>query len=350
MVLRVVVGYTGGVGAQVLRLLLRDPGFDVAGVLVHHAEKDGRDIGELAGLDPVGMAATRDVDRLVALKADVLSWHGRTWEPSTIARFLRAGTSVYSGIGGWFLPGRPEFAEIQAAAEAGGAAFIAGGSIPGLVSDVLPLFVSGYSAEVRMVRAWQSNHVAHYPSAAQLEQGLGFGVPVEPGAGPSPVDEMWLWGIEQSARIVAAGLGIPFDEVRITGKEFGRSPEDMVLEPSGLRVAKGTPAGVRWTFTAFSRGAAFYELVNEQTARLDLGEGWRSSEQDPNWRVLIEGTPSITCQIGFPDEENGTDQGSALNAARAVNFLPRIAAAAPGWRTVLDVPAPVGTRLDKAPG
>jgi 4-hydroxy-tetrahydrodipicolinate reductase len=161
---------------------------------------------------------------------------------------------------------------------------------------------------------------------------------------------MWLWGIEQSARIVAAGLGIPFDDVRITGKEFGLSPEDMVLEPSGLRVAKGTPAGVRWTFTAFSRGTAFYELVNEQTARLDLGEGWRSSEEDPNWRVLIEGTPSIACQIGFPDEEAGTDQGSALNAARAVNFLPRIAAAAPGWRTVLDVPAPVGTRTDKAAG
>ena len=36
------------------------------------------------------------------------------------------------------------------------------------------------------------------------------------------------------------------------------------------------------------------------------------------------------------------DHVSALNAARALNFLPRIAAAGAGWRTVLDVPAPVG--------
>ena len=49
MVTRVVVCYTGGVGSQVIRLLADDPAFQVAGVLVHHEEKEGRDAGDLAG-------------------------------------------------------------------------------------------------------------------------------------------------------------------------------------------------------------------------------------------------------------------------------------------------------------
>lgn len=99
----------------------------------------------------------------------------------------------------------------------------------------------------------------------------------------------------------------------------------------------------------YSEGEAFYQVVNEQTARLDCCEGWRTSVDEPNWRVLIEGSPTVTAQFGFaPGGDDEPDHVAALNAARAVNFLPRIAAAAPGWRTVLDVPAPVGTRYVKA--
>jgi hypothetical protein len=351
MALRVVVCYTGGVGSQVIRNVVQDPTFELVGVLVHSEAKDGLDVGEIVGIGPIGLAATRDVDSLVALRADVMAWHSLTWDPPVIARFLRAGTSIYSSIGGWYLPSEPEFDELQAAAIEGGAALVAGGNIPGLISDVLPLFASGYSAGVRMIRATQSDHVPTYPSAAQLEQGVGFGVaspPFDPTAELSVTDTMWLWGIKQSASIVAQGLGIPCDEVRITNKEYAPSPEDMTLQPSGLHIAQGTPAGVRWTFTAFSGGEAFYELTNEQTARLDLGDGWRSDESAANWRVRIEGTPSIVVEFGFPHgETEEPDHVASLNAARATNFLPRIAAAEPGWRTVLDVPAPVGTRYAK---
>jgi hypothetical protein len=344
MALRVVVCYTGGVGSEVVRHVVRNPDFELVGVLVHHEEKDGKDVGELVGIPPVGVTTTRDVDALVALGADAMAWHSVGWEPPVIAKFLRGGTSVYSSVGGWFLPSEPEYEELQAAAEEGGAALIAGGNIPGLISDVLPLFASGYSAGVRVINAWQSDYVPHYPSATQLQQGLGFGVPVDPSGELSGTDQAWLWGIGQSAQIVARGLGIPCSEVRLTNKEYALAPEDMVLQPSGLKIAEGTPAGVRWTFSAFSGDDEFYRLINEQTARLDCGEGWRTSEKEPNWRVLIEGSPSITCEFSAVHSDEGPDPVAALNAARAVNFLPRIAAAAPGWRTVLDVPAPVGTR------
>jgi len=350
MALRVIVGYTGGVGSQVARMVLADPAFELVGVLVHSEEKDGKDVGAIIGGDPTAIMATRDIEALVALKADVLSWHGVSWEPEIIARFLRAGTGVYSSMGGWYLPSEPEFESIQSAAEAGGAALIAGGNIPGLISDVLPLFCSGYSSNVRMVRARQADHVPHYPSALQLGQYLGLGGPVgerpfDPDAALSPADQGWLWGISQSASIVAQGLGIPLDSVRLTNKEYAAAAEDVVLRPSGLEIAKGTAIGVRWTFTALSDGQPFYEVVNEQTAALGLGAGWRQSADEPNWRVVVEGTPSVEASFGVLGAHDDPDHVAVLNAARAVNFLPRVAAAAPGWRTVLDVPAPVGTRF-----
>ncbi|MBB2497407.1 dihydrodipicolinate reductase [Aquipseudomonas ullengensis] len=355
MTLRVIVCYTGGVGRELVRQLLHNPAFELVGVLVHSADKEGLDVGEIVGVDPVGLKATRDLAALTALRADVMSWHGLKWEPEVIARFLRAGTSVYSGIGGWYLPSQPEHQMLQEAAAQGGAALVAGGNIPGLISDVLPLFCSGYSSNIRMVRARQRNYIPHYPSAVQMGQYLGIGQPLpaaafDPSAAPSEIDKLWMWGIAQSAALVAQGLGVAMDELRLTNKEFGASPADMVLQPSGLAVAKGTAAGVRWTFTAFTGGQPFYELINEQTVRLDIGAGWRDVEDAPNWRVVIEGSPTIQCELGLVADPAAPDHVAALNAARALNFLARIAAAAPGWRSVLDLPAPVGTLAARRPG
>ncbi|MCK0516722.1 dihydrodipicolinate reductase [Williamsia sp. DF01-3] len=344
--IRVIVGFTGGVGSALARMVISNPGYELVGALVHAEDKAGKDIGDIVGVAPIGVTATRDIDELVALNADVLSWHGVRWEPEVIATFLRAGTNVYSGIGGWYLPSEPEFDLIEQAAAEGGSSLIAGGNIPGLISDTLPLFASGFSANITKVTARQSNHVPNYPSAVQFSAGLGFGAPIpsephDPDAPLSVVDELWTWGIRQSAQIVAQGLGLPFHEVKITRKDYAAAPDDLVLAPSGLEVKQGTVAGVRWTFTAFSGGTPYYELVNQQTCVLGLGPDWRQSESEPNWRVTIEGTPNIEVVLGVGDVE-GPSHVSDLNAARALSMFARLVAADPGWRSVLDVPAAVG--------
>ncbi|OHV60589.1 dihydrodipicolinate reductase [Pseudofrankia sp. BMG5.36] len=348
MGIRVVVCYTGGVGSQAIRLLAGEPGLELVGVLVHHEDKDGRDVGELVGIGPVGLVATRDVDALVALRADCVLWHSLTWEPEVIARFLAAGTNVYSSMGGWWPPFIPAEREIldRACAE-GGSTFLAGGNIPGLVSDVLPLFVSGYAGQVEKIRCWQSDYVPHYPGAQQLQGALGMGLPVPEDQSPTEADQGWIWGIRQSAEIVAAGLGFELTDVRVTRKEYAAALEDAVLHPSGLEVKKGTIAGARWTFTAYTGAdgdVPFYEVVNEQTVGLGLAPGWRVSEDEPNWKVEISGIPTITCVFDLAFDPD-LEPVSALNAARAVNTIPILVAAEPGTKTVLDVPAPRAATL-----
>lgn len=343
--LRVIVCYTGGVGRQIIRLLKGHPGMELAGVLVHDQKKEGVDAGLLSGIEAMGITATCNLEKLLAVPADCALWHGKSWSPDIVERFLRRGINVYSGIGGWYLQGEPELAALEDACQAGNTTLVAGGNIPGLISDVLPLFVSGYAGRVTSIRAWQRGYNAHYPSAVQLSQGCGFGIPVQQQTSGAMVDDLWLWGMRQSARMVADGLGLVLDDVKITNKEYALAPEDMVLQASGLHIPAGTPAGVRWTFTAFSDGRPFLEIVNEQVASLALGPGWRQRADEPNWRVEIEGAPRICCELSAQAGEDGTDHAAALNAARAVNFAPGVVAAAPGCRSILDLPAPHATHF-----
>ena len=65
--LRVVQWATGKVGRGSLKALIQHPVLDLVGLYVHSEAKEGKDAGELCGLDPVGIAATRNIDDIVAL-------------------------------------------------------------------------------------------------------------------------------------------------------------------------------------------------------------------------------------------------------------------------------------------
>src|ERR1700733_16325298 len=68
--LRVVVWATGGIGSIAIHAIQRRPNIELVGVWVHSPEKDGKDAGELANGEPLGLQATNDADALIALKPD----------------------------------------------------------------------------------------------------------------------------------------------------------------------------------------------------------------------------------------------------------------------------------------
>src|SRR5271154_270769 len=62
--IRVVQCFTGGVGSECVRRIVKPPDMTLVGVLVHSADKDGKDAGELVGIGPIGISATRDLDQI----------------------------------------------------------------------------------------------------------------------------------------------------------------------------------------------------------------------------------------------------------------------------------------------
>src|SRR5258707_1246188 len=67
---RVIQWATGSIGQISIQSFARNPQFELVGCYVTSSEKVGRDAGELAGIDPVGVIATDNVDEILALDAD----------------------------------------------------------------------------------------------------------------------------------------------------------------------------------------------------------------------------------------------------------------------------------------
>jgi hypothetical protein len=333
--------YTGGVGSEIVRRLAGHRGLELVAVLVHSDEKAGLDSGTVVGAEPNGIVTTQSIEDVLAAKPDAAVYSGMLWDVDLIERLLRAGVNVYTGMGGYYLPGQPEFERLDAAAKQGDASFAAGGNIPGLISDVFPLFVSGYTGRIRAIRAWQRNHVSTYPSGVQIQTGLGIGVPPGDGEQQAAVDGGWVWAMRQSANMVAAGLGIECTDLVLADKRIALADEDVVLPASGLLVKAGTVAGAQWTFVASAGDRQFLTITNEQTAVLGLGPGWRENHDEPPWRVEIDGEPPVVATFGWPDGVEPGAANSLLNVSRAMNTIPRLVAAPAGCVSVLDFPAVV---------
>ena len=341
--IRVVQCYSGGVGAEIARRLIAHPRMDLVGLLVHSADKDGRDAGDVVGISPIGVTATRSLDDIIALKPDAAIWSAQGYHPESIARLLEAGINVYTGLGGYYLDGEPEERMLRDACLKGGASFAAGGNIPGLISDVLPIFLSGFTGNVRAIKAFQRNHVAHYPSAVQLRDGLGLGRPPVEDDVSRQLDAGWEWLMRLSAKMVAAAIGIPFTALRTVGKELGIAPETVTLPGSGLEIPAGSVGGVRWTWTAYSEDRPYLTIVNEQTAVYGIGPGWREDDTTPAWTVEMDASPPMIATLSWPAGESAAECNAHLNAARAINMIEALVVAPPGCHSVLDLPMIRGT-------
>ena len=70
--LRVAVWSTGGIGSIAIRAIHRRPDLELVGVWVYTPEKVGRDAGELANGEPIGLAVTDDADALLDLHPDCI--------------------------------------------------------------------------------------------------------------------------------------------------------------------------------------------------------------------------------------------------------------------------------------
>jgi len=348
--LRVAQCFTGAIGSEIIRRMADHAQMQLVGVLVHDAEKAGKDSGTLVGAAPNGIITTASLDDILALKPDGIIWSGKTYDVEAYARILEAGINLYTGMGGYFIEGAPEEPQLAAAAAKGDSSFCAGGNIPGLISDVLPLFLTGYSGKITQIRATQRNHVASSHSAFQLAQFVGLGR--APGDNPliERVNAGWTSVAAQGSRMIAKGMGLDWESVELIGVDYAIAPYRTVLEASGVVLEEGTVAGVRWTIAARANGREFYRLTNELTAMLALGESWRQTIEAPAWQVEIIGDPSLVCTLGWPEGADPHKSNTHLNAARAINMLSRVVEARSGLLTILDFPAAVSTGESSADG
>jgi hypothetical protein len=91
MTLRVIQWATGGVGCAAIEAIASHPELELVGVWVHSSAKVGKDAGELAGIAPLGVTATNDVEALLALQADCIVYAPLMPDEALVCRMLASG-------------------------------------------------------------------------------------------------------------------------------------------------------------------------------------------------------------------------------------------------------------------
>ncbi len=87
---------TGNVGQRAARAIIAHPDLDLVGCYAWSDDKAGADVGTLVGVDPIGLAATRDVDALLALRPDCVSYNPMWPDVDEMYRILGAGVNIAS--------------------------------------------------------------------------------------------------------------------------------------------------------------------------------------------------------------------------------------------------------------
>jgi hypothetical protein len=104
---RVIQWATGGVGRAAIQGIVAHPELELVGCWVHGKSKAGRDAGEIAGTQRLGVVATNDADALVSLDADCVLYSPLIADADELERILRSGKDVVTPWAGSF-PGRPK--------------------------------------------------------------------------------------------------------------------------------------------------------------------------------------------------------------------------------------------------
>ncbi|OBJ62348.1 NAD(P)H-dependent amine dehydrogenase family protein, partial [Mycobacterium colombiense] len=337
---------TGGIGSIAIRAIQRRPNLDLVGVWVHSPDKVGKDAGELAGGEPLGVAATNDADALIALQPDcvVYAASGPDRDGAAVpdyVRLLAAGINVVSTSStslvyppSYFAPNWRD--ELDAAAKAGQASFYVSGIFPGFASDQLALLMTTQSKSIRRITASEVALNDHYPVADVMMDGMGFGRPLdfEPMLKtPGFIEMAWKAPI----LLMAEGLGVEVDEIR---GSLDRELTDRDIEVAFGTVKAGTCGAVRTRAAGVVNGRE--AIVIEHVIRMarDVAPDWPTSDCDATYRVDIEGDPDIHCEMTL-GETAGHGAGRAAMAStamRVVNAIPYVVDAPPGLLSSLDLP------------
>ena len=175
---RVVQWTTGNVGKSSVQAIAANPTLELVGCYAWSQDKVGRDVGELCGIEPLGVAATNDVGALLALKPDVVVYNPMWIDVDELVKILSAGVSVVATAS--FVTGHNQGEGRQKIADAcrrGGSTMFGSGISPGYVNQ-LSIVAAGICDRVDKITVNEAADTTFYDSPV-TEKPVGFGQPID---------------------------------------------------------------------------------------------------------------------------------------------------------------------------
>ncbi len=343
MTYRVVQWTTGNVGRRSIRALASNPKFELVGCYVWSEAKEGRDAGALAGTDPLGVIATRDIDALLGLQPDCVVYNPMWPDVDDLVRILESGANVAATAA--FITGHGLGDEarrrIEDACQRGRSSIVGSGMNPGF-ANLLGLVSAGICDRIDSITVLESVDSTGYNSP---ETELPIGFTCEPTNPELP--EMVRKGTAvfgDAVHMMARALELEVDEVTC---ESGFAVATKKLELGYMTIEEGCVAGIEASWQGLRAGRKV----------IDLQVRWRKGQAlEPDWPlehgyvVEVEGQPCVKTKLEIrpPADfqaksfEDYMQLGMIITALPAVNLIPAICEAPPGIRTYADLPLATG--------
>ncbi len=344
MPIRVIQWATGGVGRAAVAGVVAHPELELIGCWVHSDDKSGRDVGELCGLPALGVAATTDVDALLALEADCVIYTPIMADPSVVVRLLETGMNVVTPLN-WFYPGGRDETLIEGACQMGRSTIHGTGIHPGGITERFPLMVSGLSQSITHVRAEEFSDIRSYAAPAVVGEIMLFGkTPEEAAASMMPA--ILGDGFGQSIAMIGSALGFALDPDLTVDHQVAVATAS-IDSPIGP-IQPGRIAAQRFTWEATVGGTPVIAVkTNWFMGTENLDPEWSFGPEGERFEMAITGDPSslVTFRGWHPDSVASgliRNPGIVATATHCVSAVPAVVAAEPGIKSYLDLPLYTG--------
>jgi hypothetical protein len=300
--------------------MIGHPELDLVGCYAYSPDKVGRDVGVLCDVGPIGITATDDVDALLALEPDCVSYMPFRPDFDHVVRILESGANVVTTM--YMMAGTGYGSDVrdrlEDATQRGSSSLYASGIYPGHAVNVA-LTASAMCARIDCISVLESLDMSAYANE-HMFRAMGIDRALDDPEVPSMV-EAACGSFKDQIGIMARALAVELDGIGFD-VEFGAA--DGTVDLGFMTVQEGHIAGFRGTVSG---------IVGDR-APIQCRFVWKVGDRmTPNWPVEqgyvieIEGEPGVRCRL--EPLANHFD-GALTTAMPCVNAIPAVVAAAPG--------------------
>lgn len=364
MTYKVIQWAPGYIGEKALKYIIKHPMLELVGVKVYSDAKEGLDAGELCGLAPMGIKATKDEGVLLAMDADCVVFNcGDTSLQNpypgtmgygfleTICRILESGKNVVSTTPMQMLNVRHMGEEgqklvdmLNASCKKGNSTVTFSGFEPGFMGDTVPSIISSISTDVTRVRIYELVDWGNYDKFDTL-LALGLGTNHDTATRQMIMNafiDIWSTTINDLADL----MNIKLD--RITAWDEPVLADESFVAKGGMEIPKGTVAVNHWAIEGIVNDEPVIGIEHINRMRHDLAPELPSMEHG-GYRVVIDSNelPITTdIKLGVGSSLSGVydsfDTAMFGVAARSINTIEAVCKASPGYKTKEELPAITG--------
>jgi 2,4-diaminopentanoate dehydrogenase len=350
--IRVVQWATGNCGERSLREVIRDPRFELVGVLTFSSEKAGRDAGELCGEPATGIKATMDVEEIFGLAADCVIYVPRATGSAErrvgtsvdevceqAVRFAQAGTNIVTTLGDFFDDGRANFTAVQrdrieAACARGSSTIFASGGDPGWFTEMLPLPFLANMRRIDYIELEEFGDLSRRPSPHMLFNQMQFGRSLE--EYDAQHRKSVLYTVYQPTVAVTAKLaGFEIDDWAC---DWEVATARIDCEPVAGPLKAGQTAAQKLVITGSVKGVPRIRFIQYGYMSRDLVPDWNLGPL--GWRMTFDGDAPV--KVDIPWQVDPAEIGSfvpSFNTNHLVNAIPYLHDAPNGIVTAAELPA-----------